>query len=141
VKSGKFENNKLLDNGVTGISIGHKDTDNMFRNNRSCGNGREGILFRNESKPMAGHRNVFDQNDILDNGNDEEGYGVRVLGETNELTFINNRIGNDTTTRQRFGFYVGEKSGQLALSNNDLLEHTESDVHYENEALAAAHDA
>ena len=141
VKSGKFENNKLLDNGVTGISIGHKDTDNMFRNNRSCGNGREGILFRNESEPMAGHRNVFDQNDILDNGNDEEGYGVRVLGETNELTFINNRIGNDTTTKQRYGFYVDKKSGQLALDNNDLVEHTESDVHYENETLAAAYNA
>ena len=81
---------------------------------------------------MAGHRNVFDQNDILDNGNEEEGYGVRVLGETNELTFINNRVGNDATTNQRYGFYVGKKAGELALQNNDLTGHLESDVHYEN---------
>lgn len=132
VKHGTFENNLLMDNGITGISIGHKDTDNIFKNNRSCGNGREGILFRNESEPMAGHRNVFEQNDILDNGNKKEGYGVRVLGETNELTFINNRVGNDATTNQRYGFYVGEKAGELALQNNDLTGHLESDVYYEN---------
>lgn len=138
VKFGTFENNKLLDNGVTGISIGHKDTDNTFKNNRACGNGREGILFRNESEAMAGHRNVFDRNDILDNGSDEEGYGVRVLGETNELIFMNNRIGNEDTSNQRYGFYVGEKAGQLALSNNELSGHLESDLHYENQTLDPA---
>ena len=135
VKHGTFENNKLLDNGVTGISIGHKDTDNTFSNNRACGNGREGVLFRDETEAMAGHRNVFDKNDILDNGNDEEGYGVRVLGETNDLTFVNNRIGNEDTTNQRFGFYVGEKAGQLALDNNELLGNSEEDLHYENQAF------
>ena len=138
VKHGTFENNQLLNNGVTGISIGHKDTDNTFRNNRSCGNGREGVLFRNESELMAGHRNHFELNDIMDNGNDEEGYGVRVLGETNELSFANNRIGNSETTRQRYGFYVAEKAGQLALMDNELLAHPESDVHYENQSLDQA---
>ena len=138
VKFGKFENNKLLDNGVTGISIGHKDTDNTFRNNRCCGNGTQGVLFRNESEPMAAHRNYFEQNDILDNGNDKEGYGVRVLGETKELAFASNRIGNESTRRQQYGFYVGEKAGPLVLANNELLNHIESDVHYENEALNPA---
>ena len=138
VKHGTFENNQLLNIGVTGISIGHKDTDNTFRNNRSCGNGREGVLFRNESELMAGHRNHFELNDIMDNGNDEEGYGVRVLGETNELSFANNRIGNSETTRQRYGFYVAEKAGQLALMDNELLAHPESDVHYENQSLDQA---
>jgi len=138
VKYGTFENNKLLNNGVTGISIGHKDTDNTFTNNQSCGNGREGILFRDESEAMAGHRNVFDKNDILDNGNGEEGYGVRVLGETNELGFTNNRIGNDKTANQRYGFYVGEKAGKLALANNELSGHLESDLYYENQALDTA---
>jgi hypothetical protein len=80
---------------------------------------------------MAGHRNVFDRNDIMDNGNEEEGYRVRVLGETNELKFMNNRIGNDATKNQRYGFYVGEKAQELALSNNELSGHSESDVHYE----------
>lgn len=138
VKYGVFENNKLLNNGETGISIGHKDTDNTFRNNHANGNGREGILFRNESEPMAGHRNTFDGNEILDNGNDEEGYGVRVLGVTNELAFTNNRIGNDETANQRYGFYVGEKAGKLALANNEMTRHLESDLYYENQALDPA---
>ena len=87
---------------------------------------------------MAAHRNYFEQNDILDNGNDKEGYGVRVLGETKELAFASNRIGNESTRRQQYGFYVGEKAGPLVLANNELLNHIESDVHYENEALNPA---
>ena len=138
VKYGTFENNKLLNNDETGISIGHKDTDNTFRNNRVIGNKREGILFRNETEPMAGHRNLFENNFILDNGNDEEGYGVRVLGETNELAFTGNRIANDETTNQRYGFYVGKQAGPLALANNEMSGHLESDVYYENQALDAA---
>lgn len=138
VKHGTFEDNQLLDNGATGISIGHKDTDNVFRRNRAVGNGREGVLFRNESEAMAGHRNSFEQNEILDNGGDDEGYGVRVLGETNDLTFTGNRIGNAETTRQRYGFYVGEKAGELTLADNDLVGHTEADVHHESRALDPA---
>ena len=138
VKYGTFENNKLLNNGKTGISIGHKDTDNTFKANTASRNGREGILFRNESEPMAGHRNVFDGNTITDNGNEDEGYGVRVLGETNELGFTNNRIANVDTANQRYGFYVGEKAGPLALVNNEMSGHLESDIYYENQALDPA---
>jgi len=120
VKHGVFENNDLIANGNTGISIGHKDTDNIFTNNRSLRNGREGILFRNESEPMGGHRNTFENNEILDNGGEEPGYGVRILGETHDLTFTNNRIGNSETTNQRIGIHIGEKADNIHLNDNDL---------------------
>ena len=120
VKHGHFENNDLQGNGDTGISIGHKDTDNLFRDNRAIGNGKEGILFRDESEPMGGHRNRFEQNQILDNGNEEEGYGVRILGETHDLTFEGNRIGSTPEGTQRVGVYIGEKAGRISLEHNDL---------------------
>ncbi|MFT5369879.1 MAG: parallel beta-helix repeat protein [Candidatus Latescibacterota bacterium] len=120
VKHGIFENNQLIGNGETGISIGHKDTDNHFRNNRAIGNKREGILFRNESEAMAGHRNTFIDNEITDNGNGEEGYGIRILGETHDLTFTNNRIGNTNSTNQRIGVHIGEKADRVNLDDNDL---------------------
>ena len=120
VKHGHFEGNELRDNGETGISIGHKDTDNIFRNNRCVGNGREGILFRNESEPMGGHRNRFEYNEILDNGNPEDGCGVRILGETHDLTFRQNRIGDTGTDKQQVGIHIGEKADRISLEDNDL---------------------
>lgn len=128
VKRGIFENNDLIGNGETGISIGHKDTDNRFVNNRSLRNAREGVLFRNESEPMGGHRNTFENNAILDNGGETEGYGVRILGETHDLTFTGNRIGNDTTTRQRIGVFIGEKADRITLSDNDLSGNTQAEI-------------
>ena len=120
VRNGRFENNALLDNGETGISIGHKDTDNTFISNRATGNGNEGVLFRNESEPMAGHRNYFDRNEILNNGTGTESCGVRILGETRDLTFVNNRIGNGPKGQQHIGIFIGEKSDRIELRDNDL---------------------
>ena len=120
VRNGHFENNALLDNGETGISIGHKDTDNTFFNNRAIGNGNEGVLFRDESEPMAGHRNYFEKNEILDNGTGADGCGIRILGETRDLTFVNNRIGNAPTGQQRNGIIIDEKAGRIDLTENDL---------------------
>ena len=128
VKHGLFENNDLFGNGDTGISIGHKDTDNIFRNNRSFRNGSEGILFRNESEPMGGHRNTFENNQILDNGGEKSGYGVRILGETHDLTFTNNRIGNNETTNQRIGIHIGEKADHIHLNDNDLSGNLDSEI-------------
>ncbi|MCE2438960.1 MAG: right-handed parallel beta-helix repeat-containing protein [Candidatus Latescibacteria bacterium] len=120
VRNGWFENNALLDNGETGISIGHKDTDNTFINNRAKGNGNEGVLLRDESEPMAGHRNYFERNEILNNGTGTDGCGIRILGETRDLTFVNNRIGNAPTGQQHIGIFIGEKSDRIELRDNDL---------------------
>ena len=128
VKHGVFENNDLIGNGDTGISIGHKDTDNLFSNNRSLRNGCEGILFRNESEPMGGHRNTFENNQILDNGDKNKGYGVRILGETHDLTFTNNRIGNNKTATQRIGVHIGEKADRIHLNNNDLSGNLDAEI-------------
>lgn len=120
VKNGHFENNDLIRNSDSGVSIGHKDTDNLFRSNRINDNGKEGILFRDESEPMGGHRNRFEKNEILNNGKKVEGYGVRILGETHDLTFIENHIGNDTKGKQQVGVYINGKASHITLRNNDI---------------------
>jgi len=57
VRHGLFESNQLIENGRFGISIGHKDSDNLLRGNLVRLSGGHGIYFRNESEGMAGHRN------------------------------------------------------------------------------------
>jgi len=71
VQHGMFEDNELRGNGRVGISIGHKDSDNTFRNNTIVENDKAGVLFRNEDEPMGAHRNVFEDNRVLDNGGEE----------------------------------------------------------------------
>ena len=48
VKHGIAENNRILNNRQYGISIGHRDTDNIIRLNQIEGSGEVGITFRNE---------------------------------------------------------------------------------------------
>src|SRR5262249_13739337 len=48
VKSGLAENNVIEDSRTYGISIGHRDTDNLIRDNDVVRSGKVGVLFRPE---------------------------------------------------------------------------------------------
>jgi parallel beta-helix repeat protein len=101
VKHGLFEQNEIRGNDRCGISIGHKDTDNLFRNNTVIGNGTAGVLFRQEAEAMGAHRNVFENNRILDNGVKSTGgsaqAAILIQGHHHDLVFRGNTIGNTTT--------------------------------------------
>ena len=101
VRQGRFERNRLEGNGRVGISIGHKDTDNLFVENVATGNGRYGVHFRDESAPMAGHRNRFVRCTIAGNGAaapDGDGADVRVDGETRDVHFEDCDVGGQIST-------------------------------------------
>jgi len=116
VRQGRFEDNRLEANGSVGISIGHKDTDNLFSTNLCLANGLYGLLFREESEPMAGHRNTFVGCQFLDNGTPEQGAGVRIDGETHGLTFRDCLIGNSPgSDRQRCGISIGRQASGVVL--------------------------
>src|SRR5262249_5057680 len=81
VKYGLAEKNLLEDNGV-GLSIGHRDTDNLIRDNDIRNSGAVGVLFRPErGKDFAAHRNRIIKNRVTDSGGDD-GVGIDVQGET-----------------------------------------------------------
>jgi len=123
VKHGLFEDNVLEANGRFGISIGHKDTDNLLRKNTVRGNHEDGVFFRNESEGMAGHRNRLEQNLIENNGVKRTAAGIRVRGETRDLVFKDNTI-RDTRSgserRQTVGIQLEEKVGGVALEGNTI---------------------
>ncbi|HKQ36455.1 MAG TPA: right-handed parallel beta-helix repeat-containing protein [Verrucomicrobiae bacterium] len=123
VRHGLFEGNVLENNGRFGISIGHKDTDNLLRLNKVLSNQEDGICFRNESLGMAGHRNRLEENIIENNGLKREVAGIRVRGETRDLVFDRNVI-RDTRTgdqrRQLIGIKLEEKAGPLTLNDNQI---------------------
>jgi len=123
VKHGLFEKNILENNGRFGISIGHKDTDNLLRDNQVRANQQDGVFFRNESEGMAGNRNRLENNLIENNGAKDSAAGIRVRGETKDLVFRNNII-RDTrpadARKQIVGIRIEEPAGQVVLEGNDI---------------------
>ncbi|MFB3786360.1 MAG: right-handed parallel beta-helix repeat-containing protein [bacterium] len=123
VRHGLFEENVLEENGQFGISIGHKDSDNVLRKNIVRLNQHDGVFFRNESLGMAGHRNRLEENLIENNGTKEGGAGIRIRGETNGLEFVKNII-RDTRPAgkqtQTVGIKIEEKAGDVRLQDNEL---------------------
>ena len=123
VRHGVFEDNLLEGNGRFGISIGHKDSDNLIKGNRVALNARSGVFFRNETLGMAGHRNRLVENVIENNATSGEGAGIRIRGVVNDLEFSKNTI-RDTRASggrtQSVGIQIEEKVGQVTLIDNDV---------------------
>jgi polygalacturonase len=123
VRHGLFEKNLFEDNARFGISIGHKDTDNLLRENQVRANHQDGVFFRNESLGMAGHRNRLENNLIENNGVKSDAAGIRVRGETRNLLFKNNTI-RDTRSgdarKQSVGIRLEELAGPFTLEANQI---------------------
>jgi polygalacturonase len=123
VRHGIFEKNLLENNGRYGISIGHKDTDNLLQDNEVRGNREDGVMFRNETVGMAGHRNRLERNVIENNGGQGEMAGIRVRGETRDLVFRNNVI-RDTrpgnARKQTVGIRIEDGVGEVTLDGNQI---------------------
>jgi polygalacturonase len=123
VRHGLFEDNVLEDNGRCGISIGHKDSDNLLRRNQVRRNREVGVLFRNETLGMAAHRNRLVENVIEDNGGQASAAGIRVRGAANDLVFERNVI-RDTrpaaARTQTIGIRIDAKVGPLKFDNNQI---------------------
>lgn len=91
VKYGLAEQNKIEGNRV-GISIGHRDTDNLVTANTIRDSKAHGLLFRPERGPsFAGHRNRIENNDFIDNG-PSGGAVVEIQGGTEEIELRDNRF-------------------------------------------------
>lgn len=119
VRHGRFEQNVLEQNGQFGISIGHKDSDNVFLHNMVRDNAKHGVFFRNESLGMAPHRNCLEENTIENNGGAE----IRIRGEVNDLLFVRNTIRDVRKGAEEgptVGILIEERVGQLNLEDNTI---------------------
>jgi parallel beta-helix repeat protein len=130
VRHGSFTNNVLQGNRRFGISIGHKDSDNILSRNVIRSNHQDGVFFRNESLGMAAHRNRLEDNVIENNGVGQEAAGIRIRGYTNDLIFKNNTI-CDTRSgeaqKQTVGIRIEEHVGRVTLDGNKIVAKTAID--------------
>ena len=118
VKHGLAEQNTIFDIKGQGISIGHRDTDNIVRNNIVRNSGQTGILFRPErGAGFCGHRNLIEQNTI-ENSGPADGVAIDVQGGTELVTLRRNTIRETREAAQRVGIRLGKETKQIAVVEN-----------------------
>jgi hypothetical protein len=124
VQHGRWEENESIANDGDGISIGHKDTDNIFIKNVVRENGKAGVYFRDDPEGTAGHRNSLRENIIENNGRlSHPGYGIRIDGATQHIELTANTIRETRTgaqARQNVGLYIGPQAGYVIATQNEF---------------------
>ena len=120
VKFGLAEKNRIEACRGSGVSIGHRDNNNLVRDNDILGSGKVGVLFRPErGKAFAPHRNRIENNRIVDSG-PEEGVGIDVQGETDAIVLARNVIRETRMPLKRVGIRLGAQAGAVEMVDNRM---------------------
>ena len=118
VKYGLAEEN-VLENNRVGISIGHRDTDNLITRNDILRSREVGVLFRPEGgKDFAGHRNRLEANRIVDTGGTNS-VAVDVQGGTEGIV-LRNRIEETRGGAERTAVRLGPETRDIQLDANQI---------------------
>ena len=118
VKYGLAEENTILDIKGQGISIGHRDTDNIVRKNIVRNSGQTGVLFRPERGPgFCGHRNLIEDN-VIENSGPAEGVAIDVQGGTEQVTLRRNILRETREAAQRIGIRLGKDTKEISVAEN-----------------------
>jgi len=120
VKYGLAEKNVCAGNLTSGISIGHRDTDNIVRENDIRGSGQVGILFRPErGEGFSGDRNLIEKNTVTNSGGGD-GVAIDVQGYTNACQLVGNILKETRAPMSRVGVRFGEHVGKIDVVDNTL---------------------
>jgi hypothetical protein len=119
VSDGLAENCVLSENSRYGISIGHRDTDNIIRQSTIERNGQIGILFRKEANEFrSGSRNKIENCIIRDNGSKEQGIGIDIQGKIRDITVLDTSFENAAGKNQNTGIRIGPEAERIMLQGN-----------------------
>ncbi|QJD87003.1 right-handed parallel beta-helix repeat-containing protein [Cohnella herbarum] len=119
VQHGDFSRNTFSGNGECGISIGHKDSDNLFDGNEFRGNAKSGIIFRPEKTGNGANRNIWTNNVVEDNGNEQSGYGIYAEGASADNVFRGNAIRDTGTNLQKTGVWLADHVHGFTFDGGD----------------------
>jgi hypothetical protein len=119
VKYGLAEENTLLENRC-GISIGHRDTDNVIVKNEIRGSRECGLLYRAERGPgFAPHRNRVEENTLVDNGG-ETAAAIDMQGQSTGNVLARNQVRETRSPAKRIGLRISSQTKDLLLVDNQF---------------------
>jgi hypothetical protein len=136
VRNSKFLNNEIHHNGFihfgerNGISLGHKDTNNLIEGNHIYENAVSGIHFRIKTEANAPHHNIVRDNLIENNGmsghDKGKGSGIYIWGPVHDILVENNTIRETRqgdNRLQRNAVYIEPGVSALRMLNNKISGH------------------
>lgn len=119
VKYGLAEGNTIERNRI-GISVGHRDTDNLITGNTVKDSKANAVLFRPERGPgFAGHRNRIEGNRLINNG-PEDGAAIEIQGGTEGIQILNNEIKEMRVPAKRVAVRKGPETKGIVLKGNRI---------------------
>jgi hypothetical protein len=119
VRGGLAHDNDIAGNRV-GISIGHRDTDNIVRSNTITGSGYTGLLFRAEKDAgAAGHRNLIENNTLTDNGG-ENGAAIKFEAPARGVVLSGNVLTETRGPAKRTGISISSGVEDLKMEGNTV---------------------
>lgn len=121
VRDGLAEKNLIEDNRSYGVSIGHRDTDNIIRDNDILRSGKVGILFRPErGQGFTPDRNKVENNRIVDSGPADTGIGIDIQGLTDGTIITGNIIRETRESKSQKGIRIGAGVGAVRMEDNRI---------------------
>jgi len=120
VKYGLAERNTIAESREYGISIGHRDNDNLIRDNDVLRSGKVGVLFRPErGEGFTAHGNRVEKNRIVDSG-PHDGIAIDVQGVTESNTIAHNQLRETRDPASRIGIRLGAETRDIELIDNQI---------------------
>lgn len=118
VSDGRAESCVFAENRDFGISVGHRDTDNLIIDSVVEANDKVGILFREQSDFRSGHRTTVRGCTIRDNGTSFDGAGIDIRGRAGDLLFEGNCFEDSGGSFQRIGVLARAEAGTIIMRDN-----------------------
>ncbi len=119
VKYGLAESNRLDENAM-GVSIGHRDDENVVIDNDILRSQKVGVVFRPErGKGYTAKGNRVEKNRVTDSGN-EDGIAIDVQGVTAHNTIARNTLTETRGPANRTGIKLGEEVGEMEIADNTI---------------------
>ena len=119
VKYGLAEGNRIEANRV-GISVGHRDTDNLIVGNTIRDSKLNGLLFRPERGPsFAGHRNRVERNKFADNA-PSGGFVIDIQGATQDIRVQDNTFLDSRPGASAHSVRIGPETRNIGISGSVL---------------------
>lgn len=115
---GLYEKNVFEDCSY-GITIGHRDSDNLIRDNDIRQSREGGIRFRGGNRAFAPHRNRIERNRIVDSGA-EKGVAIDVNSETEGVVLLENELRETRKPASRIGILIAAETRGIRCLDNRI---------------------
>jgi hypothetical protein len=115
---GLYEKN-VIEDCHYGMTLGHRDSDNLIRDNDILRSGEAGIHFRGGNRAFAPHRNRIEKNRIVDSGG-EKGIAVHVKGQTESVSLVRNELRETRKPLSRIGILIEAETRDIRCEDNQI---------------------